>query len=300
MDSSTPKAPHRPGISILDGLSMEEVAQIARKPIFRDYTKNQIIFNEGDTAEGLFVIVSGRVKVFRFRLGYEMTIAELGPDDILGEMGLILENGARTASVRALTATKLLEFPGNPLEILRLTNNIRAAAKLIQNLVCVIGQRIRIKNMESVELEREEEKFPVARQYRPGEAEAVETIRKSLPKGLLASFRSNGRLAPHQYLMREGDEPDGFYFIHSGTLSVEKAHSIYDPSAVARIVAPNIVGAIGFFAGRRRSASLLAMEPVTYTFFSGEDYRRLEKENPEEALTVAFAAAKLAVHLLIS
>lgn len=65
------------------------------------YKAEQLLFKEGDEGGGLYIIRRGRVRVFRERNQLEVTLAELGPGDVLGTMTL-LTGEPRTASVRAL------------------------------------------------------------------------------------------------------------------------------------------------------------------------------------------------------
>jgi CRP-like cAMP-binding protein len=72
-----------------------------------------IIQDEPDPT--LFVIASGRVEVYRTTLeGKHIHIAEVGPPEPIGEMGYF-QGGIRTASVRAIDATELLQADYNAL-----------------------------------------------------------------------------------------------------------------------------------------------------------------------------------------
>ena len=67
----------------------------------RRYRKGTLLIQEGDTGESVFVILSGRVKVFSTdEDGREFTFIVLGPGDYFGEMSL--DGGARSASVITL------------------------------------------------------------------------------------------------------------------------------------------------------------------------------------------------------
>jgi len=67
----------------------------------RRYRKGTLLIQEGDMGESVFVILSGRVKVFSTdEEGREFTFIVLGPGDYFGEMSL--DGGARSASVITL------------------------------------------------------------------------------------------------------------------------------------------------------------------------------------------------------
>jgi CRP/FNR family cyclic AMP-dependent transcriptional regulator len=69
----------------------------------RNYKKNNIIINEGDAGETLFVLLQGSVKVFsNDQSGREITYGIIKSGDYFGEMSL--DGGPRSASVITLEA----------------------------------------------------------------------------------------------------------------------------------------------------------------------------------------------------
>ena len=71
------------------------------------YDQGQIIFRQGDLGRSFYIILGGRVQVFRQQGDREVEVATLGPGEFVGEMAL-LRGVRRTASVRALTAVDML------------------------------------------------------------------------------------------------------------------------------------------------------------------------------------------------
>jgi len=65
------------------------------------YRPGEVLFKEGDVGGDLYVIRSGRVRVYRERNNLEVMFADVGPGEVFGTMTL-LNNEPRTASVRAL------------------------------------------------------------------------------------------------------------------------------------------------------------------------------------------------------
>ncbi len=77
----------------------------------RDFADGEIVIREGDPATCLYVIVSGKVQVWRNdEYGGRIDVAELVPGQIFGEMGL-LNGGTRTASVEAVGRARMFEVP---------------------------------------------------------------------------------------------------------------------------------------------------------------------------------------------
>ena len=71
------------------------------------FQKNVVIVNEGDQSNAIFVILSGRVKVFlRNASGREMVINVLGAGEYFGEM--VIDEGPRSASVATLEQCRFL------------------------------------------------------------------------------------------------------------------------------------------------------------------------------------------------
>jgi CRP/FNR family transcriptional regulator, cyclic AMP receptor protein len=82
--------------------ALRELAQVCLQ---RTYRRGQFLWYEGDSGDYLVVIVRGLVKVtVTSPRGDEMLLATLGPSEVVGELSVI-DGGARSASVVALTPT---------------------------------------------------------------------------------------------------------------------------------------------------------------------------------------------------
>jgi len=91
-------------------LGSAELAAIGTRAIARRYPKNTIIVSEGDSADGLFIMLEGRVKVFvSDAQGHEVILGTHGPGEYFGEMSL--DTGPRSASVITLEPCQLLVVP---------------------------------------------------------------------------------------------------------------------------------------------------------------------------------------------
>ncbi len=72
---------------------------------FRD--AGDVILEEGDAGPGLFLVVSGAVRVTRRDGSETLVVARLGPGDLFGEISLLMQKPA-TATVTAVESTALL------------------------------------------------------------------------------------------------------------------------------------------------------------------------------------------------
>ncbi len=97
-------------IDPLAPLAPETLRAIAATGVVRNYAKNTILINEGDVGDSLYILISGRVKVFSSNTaGREIVIAFHGPGEYLGEMSL--DGCPRSASVLTLEPTSCALVP---------------------------------------------------------------------------------------------------------------------------------------------------------------------------------------------
>jgi CRP-like cAMP-binding protein len=77
--------------------------------------RGEVIFNEGDSGDELFMVVRGKVKMGRTAEdGRESLLALLGPGDTFGEVGLF-DPGPRAATATAVTDGSMLSIDNNHL-----------------------------------------------------------------------------------------------------------------------------------------------------------------------------------------
>jgi CRP-like cAMP-binding protein len=89
-------------IPLFESLSLQDRAALAAKFVRRRYRRGEPLFRQGDPAQHLFLIESGRVKISSVSEdGRELVVAVLGPGEVVGELSLF-EGGVRTADARAM------------------------------------------------------------------------------------------------------------------------------------------------------------------------------------------------------
>jgi peroxiredoxin 2/4 len=76
------------------------------------YNSGDIIIRQGDRPDRFYIVVEGEVSVIQMNNGGETEIARLGPGEMFGEMGILMET-RRTADVRASTDVSLLALDWN-------------------------------------------------------------------------------------------------------------------------------------------------------------------------------------------
>ena len=86
------------------------VAALTEQQQSVDFARRQIVFAEGEPADRLYIIISGKVKISHHRPdGREHLLAIMGPSDIFGELA-VFDPGPRTASATALTELRAVSL----------------------------------------------------------------------------------------------------------------------------------------------------------------------------------------------
>lgn len=150
-----------------DVLDQGLLREIAHRGGVRSYPSHAVLINEGDTADSLYIILSGRVKVYSTsNEGKEVVIATHGPGEYVGE--LALDGGVRSTSVMTLEPTTCSVVSGANLRqfvaaypdfashlILRLIRSVRQATESVKSLALedVYARVIRLLNDVSDPLE---------------------------------------------------------------------------------------------------------------------------------------------------
>ena len=85
----------------IESIRDDGLREIAARGQIRRFQKNAVIIQEGDSGDSLYIILSGRVKVYASDdTGKEIVIDVYGPGEYVGEM--MLDGGPRSASVMTL------------------------------------------------------------------------------------------------------------------------------------------------------------------------------------------------------
>ena len=120
----------RPPFAHLDEKSLHELAPHG---VGRTYRKNVVVVNEGDETDSLYVLLSGRVKVFcTGDDGREVVLHTIEAGDYFGE--LVLDGGPRSASVMTLDTCRLFVIPQGDVEGLLAANPL-FARNMLEKLI---------------------------------------------------------------------------------------------------------------------------------------------------------------------
>ncbi len=95
------------GLGLFKELSVRELRELDELLHARSYQKDEVIFDEGDAGLGLFIVVSGRVRIVSSHAALKRLAPEFGPGDYFGELALF-EESKRTGGALALEPTQVL------------------------------------------------------------------------------------------------------------------------------------------------------------------------------------------------
>ena len=94
-------------ISLFADLSESDREAINKLAVTRSYAKGTLVMCEGDHSDSLYIVLSGKVKVFLSdEEGKEVTLNTQGPGEYFGELAM-LDEAPRSASVVTVEDTKL-------------------------------------------------------------------------------------------------------------------------------------------------------------------------------------------------
>ena len=114
-----------------------ELDELVQEAIVRTYQAGRVVFNEGDAADGLYLIRRGSVTVSRMIGNREVVLSYVVAGNVVGEMAL-MSGAPRSATVRATVATEVIV-----LEAARVTQALARNAPLRARLEALYMARMR-------------------------------------------------------------------------------------------------------------------------------------------------------------
>ena len=119
-------------------LADQELITFSQDLKLREYAKGQIVFEQGDQGHSLYIVLSGKVRVFRLTpSGLETTLTILGTGDLVGEFAAI-DDQPRSASARAIGKCALLQISAETF-----SGHVRELPKLALGLMQVLVAKTR-------------------------------------------------------------------------------------------------------------------------------------------------------------
>lgn len=138
MPSSDKYAKYAERVQIFKGLQPEEIGDIIAQGSTLQFEKGKTIFHEGMLGEHLFIVLHGRVALYK----KTQIIAKCQVGDTFGEMA-VLNHRPRSATAAALEDTKLFTLDERQIDNIL---DKRVAVRILLNIVHVLSERLEIAN----------------------------------------------------------------------------------------------------------------------------------------------------------
>ena len=126
-------------ILYFEGITGDELAYITENSLLRSYAAGEMIFLEGEPAEGLWIVEQGRVKIYNLNpYGNEHILHLRGPGQTFNDIGA-LDGGNNPGNAAALSAEVLLWLVPSEVITIVLSQNPRVA----RNIIRLLARRVR-------------------------------------------------------------------------------------------------------------------------------------------------------------
>ena len=166
------------------GLPDEELDSIRAITIERRYQRNQLVFSDGDEGKGFFLVVTGKVKVYKMSPeGKEKILHILGPGEPIGQVaGFAGESFP--AHAEAIADSRLLFFPRQAFVDL-----IHARPSLALNMLAILSSRLRefTVQIENLSLKEVPSRLASYLLFLSEKANGADTLTLNISKAQLAS-----------------------------------------------------------------------------------------------------------------
>ena len=106
LNSRNPRLQLLKNVVLFKDLSMRDLVMVDSLMHARSYIADEVIFDEGEEGQGLFLVLSGRVKIALPATAADFLL-ELGPGAFFGEVAL-LDQSLRTAQARAIEDSQIV------------------------------------------------------------------------------------------------------------------------------------------------------------------------------------------------
>jgi len=147
-------------IELFRGLNETEINTIAEKAEVVNYAKGDILFAENTSRTFIFLIVSGKVELYKTTaFGEEQIITYFGKLDFLGE-GSLMEDSPHSTSARAVEDTVALTLSK---EVFKSSGSIALA--ISSNITRVVSRRMRYANAKAMNITSQYESGKTRREH---------------------------------------------------------------------------------------------------------------------------------------
>ena len=133
-------------IDLFKCLNEREVMRYSSRCFWREYGENELVIDFEDDSKDVRFLLTGRARVIlRIATGKEIILGDMGPNDFVGEIAAI-DNQGRAANVTVMNTSRMCVMPQSVfLDILAVSPEVSL------NIMRVLTARIRKLNMRLTE-----------------------------------------------------------------------------------------------------------------------------------------------------
>lgn len=126
-------------VDLFSSLDKKELQALSRSCQERQYSAGSTLIKQGDTGVGLYIIISGHVKITQAVNPdrAEEDLGDFGPGSVIGEMAL-LDDLPRSATVTAVTDVTALLLP-----VWEFRTTVRNHPEIALKMLSVLSRRLR-------------------------------------------------------------------------------------------------------------------------------------------------------------
>ena len=176
---------HIGSIPFFEELPNEQIEDLSMIITDQVFDRGQIIFSEGDDGNGFYVVVSGRVKIFKLSPeGKEQILHIFGPGDPFGEVA-VFAGQHFPANAEAMESSRIFFFPRESFSDL-----IKNNPSLALNMLAILSKRLRrfANLIDDLSLKEVPGRLAAHLLYLSGQAEGTEQLELNITKTQLASL----------------------------------------------------------------------------------------------------------------
>ncbi len=250
-DGEQDRAAALASIELLHPLGEAALAELARRARGVRVFAGELLVRAGDPAASVFALLRGRMQA---EGEGGSVLAELGPGSLVGEVTL-LAGGHRSADVRALEDSELLEIDAEPLR-----DALEAHPEALRRLAAEARARL----------------------LRSQLVRRLTQLVGSLDPESLARLESEiewRALGGGECLFRSGDPASGAYVLVSGRLRVSLPEAGGE-RAIGELVPGEMVGELALLTGEPRTATVTAIRDSELAHVSEATFLRLIASRP--------------------
>jgi CRP/FNR family transcriptional regulator len=173
------------GIPLFSGLTERQLAEVRRIAVEKVHAREEIIFMEGDDGYGFYILLSGRVKIFKLSPdGREQILHIITEGQPFGEVP-VFAGQKFPANAQALVPCRTLFFPRDAFKA-TISANPALAMKMLAELSLKLRQfTVQVENLSLKEIPARLASYLI---YLSAEQKRHDRVKLTISKGQLASL----------------------------------------------------------------------------------------------------------------